>query len=244
MLIQYRVNGRKITTFDKNNENYEMYNTEMKLYAKMMNEMYESCIKGRDIDDVACAYRPGKSVADAVLKHTPNNYFIKMDISDFFNTTVIQPTLPSNIYNYMTGHLGIEYAYQGLAISPAISNYMMIMVDEFLKGLESTFEFCNLKVTRYSDDITVSLKSEHMVERTPDVIIDAITATLNAEGYKVNDKKTKRIDFNKENHCKLLGINIIRGAEGNYIKNKARRKSANSFSEYNHKRYEESDVSN
>ncbi len=187
--------------------------------------------------NVSFAYIKNQSIKHLVNKHLTNSYFYQFDISNFFgsidHSLLLQKMTTTD--SHFNQQLIVECSNQrkvglclGLVPSPFLSNIYMDSFDQQLQTYLNQLD-CPVVYTRYSDDFTISSTKELDINQLTSVI-NKLLAELNLQ---LNHKKTKvsRLDT-KGQHLKVLGLNIIRGQETNYI-TVGRKFKANAKSEKN-----------
>lgn len=159
-----------------------------------------------EFSESATGFIPGKSIVDNAKPHIGGKELLKMDIKDFFPSIGIKRVISvfkgigyyHQIAYYLAslccedGHLP-----QGAPTSPILSNIVTKRMDYRLKHLAEKFD---LIYTRYADDLTFSGSN------VPVKFISIVTAIVEDEGFKVNDKKTeiKR----KHNRKIITGVSV------------------------------------
>ncbi|CAI1926972.1 Retron-type reverse transcriptase [Serratia marcescens] len=155
------------------------------------------------VHENAFAYIEGKSIKRNALMHHKNEYLLKMDFSDFFNS--IKPldlrnvlidnnfeTIPANFYLIdklffykKTKKSGLSLSV-GAPSSPLISNAVLydfdVKVSELCKQEEITY-------TRYADDLTFSCNEKGKLLGFQKEITK-ILRKIKSPKLKINDKKT------------------------------------------------------
>ncbi len=187
--------------------------------------------------NVSFAYIKNQSIKHLVNKHLPNSYFYQFDISNFFgsidHSLLLQKMTTTD--SQFNEQLIAECSNQkevglclGLVPSPFLSNIYMDSFDQQLQTYLNQLD-CTVVYTRYSDDFTISSSKELDINELT-IAINKLLAELNLQ---LNNKKTKVSSLDtKGQHLKILGLNIIRGQETNYI-TVGRKFKANAKSEKN-----------
>lgn len=104
---------------------------------------------------------------------------------------------------------------QGAPTSPSITNALSLRLDCRLAGLARSL---GLRYTRYADDLTFSW---HDNEFAPvGKLTGAVERIVNAEGFKVHDKKTRIMRSGRRQKVTGLVINAVGGAKGKKSKGK------------------------
>ncbi len=155
------------------------------------------------IHDCAMAYKDGVSILDNAVRHSKNEFILKMDFKDFF------PSIdPSSVLSQIMSSCPIArnedviYVLSilfrrprgsekfllsiGAPSSPFISNtYMYKFDDEIAKKIHQE----GIAYTRYADDLTFSTKEKGALFEIPKLIKE-ILVDLGYSTIKVNDGKT------------------------------------------------------
>ena len=190
-------------------------------------------------------YIKNTSIYHNALTHLYNDYFIKIDVKDFF-LNINHKTLANNLYyelnrenkNSITKKECLQLVDScsiskkglplGLVTSPILSNVYMKDFDNKYYGNLKKLNLSNLIYTRYADDIIVSFK-DNEIENVDSIfgeIINITTKNLKQKSLKINNKKTKFYNLSVSNHVKITGVNIIKDSE-NYRHLSVGRKSKN-----------------
>lgn len=162
-----------------------------------------------ELSDSAIGFIPGKSIVDNAYPHIGSAEVLKMDIKDFFPSIDIKRVITVfkglGYYHRVAYYLAClcckdDCLPQGAPTSPILSNIIAKRLDKRLKGLADKF---HLQYTRYADDLTFS--GEHI----PVKFISFVTDIVKAEGFKVNDEKTRIM----RKHCRkiITGVSISSG---------------------------------
>lgn len=152
------------------------------LALTMLKDIFELFMHGCYYHTNAFAYIKGRCCRDAGEKHVKNNWFLKLDFSDFFGSTTLEFVMRmfanvfpfSEIVKVPDGAAILKRCLrmcfldgglpQGTPISPIITNIMMIPFDHTLsKGLrgkkvEKDGHSYGFTYTRYADDLAISCK--------------------------------------------------------------------------------------
>lgn len=150
-------------------------------------------LEGLPFEDCATAFKKKHSIRDNLKQHIGKEYFLCLDIKDFFgsisskNTHDFFENLGYNskasmiLSNFCTYKNGLP---QGGVTSPSLSNLLNIKLDKRLKGFLIPK---NINYTRYADDIILS--SNH-----PDKLMkikNQVEKIIRDEGYVINTEKTR-----------------------------------------------------
>jgi len=178
-------------------------------------------------------YVRGRSIFHNAISHMYNDYFIMLDIKDFFQR-ICHKQLTEKMYYELNlvksqqiskkecidivnmcsvSRRGIPL---GFITSPILSNIYLKDFDCIFYGKVKQTSLNNIIYTRYADDITVSFKHEGR-EKIPEIeslIMDIVSTILSRYGLQVNKQKTRSYNLNTSNHVKVTGINIIKNNSG------------------------------
>lgn len=252
---------RYIKTHNKTRKLYTYKNQECEL--RNIHKELNGFISKRFVPSIfSKAYVKNSSIYDNALAHMYNDYFIIIDVKDFFRS-ISHKKLIEKVYkeinlnkknqikiNECTELIDLCSANKkglplGFITSPILSN---IFLKEFdcivygkLKRLESLSEK-NVIYTRYADDITISFKYE-LEEKSIEIeneVLNIVSFQLRRLGLKINRKKTKSYNLNVSNHVKVTGVNITK-TESNYRHLTVGRKTKNQLYYNTIKAYETSD---
>lgn len=177
-------------------------------------------------------YIKGRSIFDNALPHMYNDYFIMLDIKDFF-PHICHKQLSEKLYremnlindnqiskkecNYIVECCSINSRGLplGFITSPILSNIYLKEFDCIFYGLLKKMQLENVIFTRYADDIVVSFKtvSKDIDSEIKNNIINTAKKLLSRYGLQINDKKTRAYNLNVSNHVRITGINIIKSLD-------------------------------
>jgi len=189
----------------------------LKKIQRVCLEMLEECLP---IHNSAFAYRKKISIKDNASMHKKNDYILKMDFQNFFNS--ITPSvfwdkidslnisivkkemaLLEKLFFWqpsreLTGKLLLSV---GAPTSPVISNFVAYDFDCAIS------EWClihSITYTRYADDLTFSTLNKGILFKVPRVVNVLLKAHL--AGVTVNELKTK---FSSKKHNRhVTGVTI------------------------------------
>jgi RNA-directed DNA polymerase len=180
------------------------------------------------------AYTRKRSIYTNAKVHLLNDVFIKIDVKNFFPSlnhqylieamhfelnkrqphTISRSECRSLVANSSLQELGLPL---GLIPSPMLSNIYMKRFDSLLYAQLKRLDLPGIKYSRYADDIFISYKAPDS-DAPQTALFETIRQICETElrrcHLKVNDKKTKFIQFSSANHAKLAGINIIKTNDG------------------------------
>lgn len=178
-------------------------------------------IQSLPIHNAATAYRTGLSIKENALAHKNNQYLLKLDLENFFNSISsrlfwkvwqsILPKLASEDKTLMENLLfwcpskatgGPLVLSIGAPSSPLISNFFMYHFDIAIS------QFCSenkISYTRYADDLTFSTNQKDLLFSVPTFVGEQLK-NLFGNGIKINRKKTS---FSSKAHNRhVTGITI------------------------------------
>lgn len=169
----------------------------------------------------AMAYQKGKDIKSNALLHVKNDYILKMDFEDFFNS--ISPELfKKSLEKDNITLTGIELYWLvrllfwnpskrkngklilsvGAPSSPLISNYIMYRFDCAIE------EYCNsnsIVYSRYADDMTFSTTKKDCLFILPDIV----KKILKKKSYKrLSIKQSKTVFSSKAHNRHITGVTL------------------------------------
>lgn len=175
----------------------------------------------------AKAYVKKRSIYTNAKAHLFNDYFIMLDVKDFFNS-INHKKLINKLYHELNKNnkkpisklecgkivddcsLNNKGIPLGFITSPVLSNIYMKDFDSIFYGKLKKYKKYNIIYTRYADDITISFKDNIDKEKMRDDIIIIAKDLLKKFSLRLNYKKTRTFDLSISNHVKLTGINIVK----------------------------------
>lgn len=172
---------------------------ELKFIQRILMQKFENKLP---IHMAAFAYRKGIGIKNNAQKHLYNDYLLKMDFKDFFES--ITPDLffreleknniilPNEDIKFLKGIIFRKEKDKlllsiGSPISPLISNFVMFSFDQTISKL------ClekKITYTRYADDITFSTNIKNILFNIPQ-IIESVLFSLYEGKITINKEKTK-----------------------------------------------------
>ncbi|BBF42626.1 retron-type RNA-directed DNA polymerase [Lachnospiraceae bacterium KM106-2] len=197
-------------------------------YAKYIHKKVVSIIlENYQYSNSSYAYRKGYSIKDCVAMHKNSTFFLKFDISKFFNSIDLDILVMTIMEEFSIGksfkmHVEeivstcfIDNEMQlGLILSPILSDIYMKKFDQVLERMGKE---CGFIYTRYADDILIS-SSNIIADQDIQIIKNAIQSELKLLKLKENSKKYKKIYLKSiGQHIKFLGLNIVRMMDENKI---------------------------
>ena len=170
------------------------------------------------------AYKKDNNCLLSTKDHLSSTFFIKLDISSFFETINEELFLkhyPNLFENYgrkkrmkkllksvfYEGHLSLGYVS-----SPVISDIYLSKFDATIeKYIKNRKE---LHYSRYCDDILISSSGNNWTDL--DMLFEVIKNELNEYSLVINQKKTQKVELNNEHHNSIcyLGLNISKSDKG------------------------------
>lgn len=201
---------------------------------KQKHRKINSFLKSRFIPSVfSKGYVKGRSIYDNALAHMYNDYFIMLDIKDFF-PHICHKQLSEKIFH----EINLVKADQinrkecngiiescsittrglplGFITSPLLSNIYLKEFDCVFYSQLKKMELDNIIYTRYADDIIVSFESDS-ITMLPEVetnIVGIVGSLLSRYGLQLNNRKTRSYNLNVSNHVRITGINITKAQDG------------------------------
>ena len=168
-------------------------------------------------------YVSGESIYTNAKAHMYNDYFIKMDIKDFFNS-INHRVLRKKLYKEINTIASPSDCYRivkecslydkglplGLITSPVLSNIYLKDFDKLLYKYLKRIDCDNIIYTRYADDIFISFKAYST--NYMDICFKCkyyVELFLKKYHLGLNENKTKFIDFNKSKQVRLAGVSIV-----------------------------------
>lgn len=153
--------------------------------------------------DTAFAYIVGRSTVDALKEHQMNgsNWFLKLDIKDFFPSCTMQDVLmkllpqvyplcyiPYHILPVLLTCCTLEGALpQGAASSPFLSNILMVPIDKAISDLTFNWNRRHIVYTRYADDLLFSARESFDWQE----LQRQVQAILTPNNFTLKQEKTR-----------------------------------------------------
>lgn len=201
---------------------------------KQKHRKINSFLQSRFIPSVfSKGYVKGRSIYDNALAHMYNDYFIMLDIKDFF-PHICHKQLSEKIFHEINLVKVDQISKKecndiieccsittrglplGFITSPILSNIYLKEFDCVFYGYLKKMGLDNIIYTRYADDIIVSFKSDSvtMLTEVETKITDTVSLLLSRYGLQLNNKKTRSYNLNISNHVRITGINITKAQDG------------------------------
>ncbi len=214
---------RFITTYKNNRLGMDL-RVKHKYFINYLEDFHKKDI----YNEYSYAYLKGKSTKMVAKKHLNNKYFLYLDIKSFFESINVEilkgkcDFLISNnlkekdLYDVIDS-CRIPNTNKGIAIglipSAILSNIYMNGFDQIIADYLNTLNN-NITYTRYSDDILISSNTKF----DKDKIINIIKVELKKLKLILHKDKVMYKELIKPtDHIKVLGLNIIKGKDNNYI---------------------------
>lgn len=178
------------------------------------------------VHKVAMAYRLDLSIKDNAKKHQKNNYLLKIDLNNFFNS--ITPKVfwkewicffeePEYKEKLLIEKLlfwapqknlhGSFMLSVGAPSSPCVSNFVLHRFDEKLDLL------CRDKkivYTRYADDLTFSTQRQNILPELPKLISELL---INCFGSALTINRRKTVFSSKAHNRHVTGVTLTNDAK-------------------------------
>lgn len=176
---------------------------ELKKYQRAFLDIYPF-----PVHNAAMAYCEGKSIKDNAQAHVQNDYLLKTDLENFFNS--ITPTIFWNCIESCSLDTPIFTTHEkklvesllfwcpsktkngklvlsvGAPTSPTISNFCLYAFDHYLSTI---CNFQNITYTRYADDLTFSTKKKDILYTVIPSLQDLLVK-LFSQSIRLNHSKT------------------------------------------------------
>ena len=217
--IQTKKKVRKITAYRSDDCDLKLYHDKINVFLK---DRFTPSIFSK-------AYVQGRSIYHNAVSHLYNDYFIMLDIKDFF-PSICHKQLADKIFHEInlkdpnqisrkecsdiveSCSISSRGLPLGFVTSPLLSNIYLKEFDKIFYGKLRKLGLKNVIMTRYADDITISFKTESTERHLPVVeeIILLASSLLSRYGLRINKDKTRSFNLNVSNHVKVTGINITK----------------------------------
>ena len=182
----------------------------------------------------AKAYVVGQSIFENAKAHMYNDFFIMLDIKDFFNSINHNKlvdklyyelnSFDDNVINKLECAEIVELCCVnsvglpiGFVTSPILSNIYLKDFDGILYGNLKKMNLDNPIYTRYADDLCISFKSSDKDLDNKNEIISLVQKLLKRYSLKLNEKKSRFYNLKETNHVKVTGVNIVVSNTGNRL---------------------------
>ncbi|MBS1205908.1 MAG: polymerase [Proteobacteria bacterium] len=176
------------------------------------------------VHEAAMAYRVGRSIRDNAEAHTANQYLLKTDLEDFFNSitpaifwrcieqcSAEVPTFLHQDKIYIDRLLFWQPTKRsartlmlsvGAPSSPAVSNFCLY---EFDRLLSDECKRLDIVYTRYADDLTFSTNTKDLLKILP-AFIQSLLKELYKNALRLNHGKT--VFSSKAHNRHVTGVTI------------------------------------
>lgn len=173
------------------------------------------------VHDSAMAYREGISIKDNAELHKSNNYLLKMDFENFFNSitpilfwdvwkqhfnepSILEKKIIESIVFWAPNILERDKLVLsvGAPSSPEISNFCLYKFDTIIKNYCSKN---NITYTRYADDITFSSSIPKQLSNIPNIVRNTLQS-IYKKRIDINNQKT--IFSSKAHNRHVTGVTI------------------------------------
>lgn len=201
---------------------------------RIKHEKINEFIEARFIPSIfSKGYVKNRSIYHNALAHLYNDYFIMLDIKDFFQHICHKQLVDKLFYELnrlSPGQISMKECKDivascsitsrglplGFITSPILSNVYMKEFDGIFYGQLKKLGLENVIYTRYADDITISFKhtDRMLLTHIEEQIIVLAKSLLSRYGLQLNNKKTRSYNLNISNHVRITGINIVKHPDG------------------------------
>ena len=201
---------RKIITYnsDKKKEEHEFI-------AHKLSKIFTPSIFSK-------GYVEKESIYTNAYAHLYNDVFIKLDIKDFFNSInhkLLKKIIYHELYEYITPSdvdklikmctVSSRGLPLGLKTSPILSNIYLKPFDIQLYNKLKRLKCDNIIYTRYADDMVISFKKIENHKEIEKEILSIIDALVQQYHHKINNKKTKIVNFENTAQVRITGVSIV-----------------------------------
>lgn len=223
---------RHIKTKNKTRKIVTYISTDCELRKK--HELFQRFLADNFIPSIfSKGYVKKRSIYHNAIAHLYNDYFIMLDIKDFFPHIChkqlsdklfyeLNKLTPNQISKLECKELidACSVSSRGLPLgfvtSPILSNIYLKEFDGILYGRIRSLGLANPIYTRYADDLVVSFKTTD-VQTQPDIdkTIQEIASDLLARyGLQLNKHKSRSYNLHTSNHVRITGVNIVIDSTG------------------------------
>lgn len=167
------------------------------------------------VHGAAHGFLPGRSILSNASRHTNSKIVLKLDLKDFFPTVTLPRVkgifrragyreqialllallcteAPREIVEHdgrkLYVSLGPRCLPQGAPTSPGLTNVICLKLDRRLTGLARKYGW---RYSRYADDLTFSLPTDHKGEPKLGSLIGLVHRVVSDEGFRVHPEKTR-----------------------------------------------------
>lgn len=190
MLIEINGKQRDISVIDKKHTLY-----------KLQKNLLDNFLSNIPLPDNVCGFVKGKSYLDFLKVHCSKEYYLRIDIKDFFASIKVD-LIKDVIWEYITindiikrteisNALSNIVTYQrklpqGAITSPQLSNIIFRRLDIRIRNYCRKFD---IEYTRYADDLLFSSNNPHLHK---DVFYKMLVNILKTINLRINKKKIKK----------------------------------------------------
>lgn len=201
---------RKIVTY-----NSEQKKAEHEYIVNKLSKIFQPSIFSK-------GYVVNESIYTNAYAHLYNDIFIKLDIKNFFES-INKKRLKKEIYKDLNKYISPEDVELlvnkatiskkglplGLKTSPILSNIYLKSFDIKLHNMLKKIRCKNLIYTRYADDMIISFQKAEIYEQQIQKILSIVDMLVKKYCLKINEKKTKIIDFEHSKQARITGVSIV-----------------------------------
>lgn len=205
---------------------YSSESSPLRLYHQRINSFLEE----RFVPSIfSKGYVKGQSIFNNAQAHMYNDYFIMLDIKDFFQNICHKQLIDKLFYeiNLLEARqiskkecrellkscsISTRGIPLGFITSPILSNIYLKEFDGIFYGKLKQLGLSNIIYTRYADDLTVSFQTDNTskqpeIEKAVAAIAESI---LSRYGLHINKQKTRSYSLHISNHIRITGVNITK----------------------------------
>lgn len=164
-------------------------------------------LRSIEVHHSATAFKEGASIRINAMLHRQGNYFVKMDISNFFPSVGVDD-FKHALHKYFPDKAFLEKELEdkdfteamfhhgvcaiGFPVSPYIANISMFELDEIIENKlkNNRDRFGSFCYTRYADDITISISRKGFKKDVENLVYESVGEST-CKGIKINSSKTK-----------------------------------------------------
>lgn len=201
---------RKIVTY-----NSEQKKEEHEYIVNKLSKIFKPSIFSK-------GYVVNESIYTNAYSHLYNDIFIKLDIKNFFGS-INKKRLKKEIYKDLNKYISPEDVELlinkvtiskkglplGLKTSPILSNIYLKSFDIKLYNILKKIKCKNLIYTRYADDMIISFQKTFKYKNQIKKILNIVDMLVEKYYLKINEKKTKIIDFERTKQVRITGVSIV-----------------------------------
>jgi RNA-directed DNA polymerase len=238
-LIARAPHSYKVYSIPKNSGGYRIIAQPAKETKFLQRWLISNVLHKLPVSKNATAYAKGASIKKNAIPHAKNNYLLKMDFKDFFNSITHKQVkkhlklkldldtkeaeLISRLACVRYKKATIECLSVGAPSSPLISNSIMFDFDVILDN------WCKdnaVVYTRYADDIVLSTNRKDFTNIIENKVKE-ILKSFSKLGLTLNDKKTTHLS--KKHNRSVTGLTISNDGKVTIGRNRKREISKSIF---------------